>query len=163
MKSNITGYQYGIYNNADTPINLQSGTISATNTGIYNNSNGQIDIDIIDGVVPKISGTTYGIYNFKGTLNLNNGEISSDGTGIYSYNNTINSADININGGTINGNIGIENTNNNLNINGGTINGKNIGVLSSGNNETFNMTEGIITSSLSKGTGLSLDNYTANT
>ena len=164
MKSNITGYQYGIYNNADTPINLQSGTISATNTGIYNNSNGQIDIDIIDGVVPKISGTTYGIYNFKGTLNLNNGEISSDGTGIYSSNRTINSADININGGTINGNIGIQNDCNNLNINGGTINGKNIGVLSNGdvNKGTFNMTGGIITSSLSKGTGLSLDNYTAN-
>ena len=156
INTSIDGYQYGIYNNAGASINMESGTVTATNTGIYNR-NGQVDIGVLDGATSKVSGTSIGIYTSNGIISVNNGTVSSDNIGIQSYCTGINGVScstykIDINGGTISGKTGID-TSTSLNINDGEVKGITNGVYVSSKG-TFKLLKGTVTASDAKGNGV---------
>ena len=151
INTSINGYQYGIYSNGDASINMESGTITATNTGIYNEY-GQSDIGVLNGSSPKINGTSIGMYTKGGIISLNNGTVSSDDIGIQnSCSKLCSTSKIDINGGTISGKTGIE-TYAILNINDGVVKGVTNGVYV--HSAVFKLLNGTITTSGLKSKGI---------
>ncbi len=141
----VSGYYRGIYNSGAT-YTLNSGKVQSTydNSSAYGIYYGNI---IING--GEVSGYTgiyrpttltinngtitgtgqYGIYQYSGTLNVNDGKIAGNTYGIYAYS----SGTITVNGGYISGTYGIyvRNTSATVNVLSGTIVGSIYGIYGS--------------------------------
>lgn len=97
----IVGTKYGIYNESNGTVNIRGGTVSATasnGTGIYNFSG---IVNISGGTIQTTGRSADSISNSNGTVDISGtAQVTAVGRGIYS---TGSSSNVNISDGTING------------------------------------------------------------
>ncbi|MCD7846585.1 MAG: hypothetical protein LUG49_00900 [Oscillospiraceae bacterium] len=126
----LKGY-YGVYvSGSSAEFTVEGGTVSGTTRGI-NQTSGTVNVK--GGIISTTATASYGIVEFAGTLNVTGGEISGGYYGIQVGSSSSTSATANISGGAVTATTyyGVCNYGT-LTVTGGTVSGNSMGIFNIG-------------------------------